>query len=726
MRSPQRSPGTSPRNSPKRRPLHERSDSQANEQILPSYLDPKLLSHHDREPAGRVYDKDPFPTLPSQVLTPSGGFPIFEDKTATGNLENVVVTRPSSPKHVRTKSEKGKAKRRPSPERASQASVLSVDLPPPASGQPVPSASLVSIRKQQLEALDAAVKRAEQMRAEQLASRASMRPLPTSNSGADEARDRAFLAKYQSLVLDRFAPGDRSSFQLPEQESYFQRPRSRASSHTISRPASRHSTRKSEERPRSASQPAPEAIGEDLSALLAQGIEVQYAKIKQPSMTSLRSESSSLRRAYPAPLRLKRKLGEERLARKQSGPELSTKSGTSLNSRPGASSSTSLTERPQTEGAPSHSFAVEFPDSPDMDLSLTLPEDSHAHGHDTDEQGDTLCELHTPALRPQRSGYLSEKGSVSRPGSSRSMVSQTSVNSLATHQQFLTFFLNDSHTTWAPPYYGGKSRLYLEAPSVVNLTPVPRPVTPNPGIERSPSNWGSISGMSSSSYSSSDYPSQIYIPRVRALKGAHIPDYLMNDESLHTSNVSQSISYATGDDPSIREASEGIRQQPRHWRQPVDDYYRPPTARGGTIGFDSLDMPETPRLRPDRNLGFSIYSLRTPSLDQYERPWGQTNRQYWMLLFGFIFPLSWMLAACLPIPPRPDWSRNPTNSRIDLEADITDLWNSQEVRRYQKARRWRVFNRFMSMFGLCVIGVVVSLEPFLRCFAHLMLPPTLL
>ncbi|KAB8416403.1 hypothetical protein FH972_024922 [Carpinus fangiana] len=697
-RSPRRSPAASPRNSTstKRRALHERSDSYANEQRVPDYFDLKDPTYRaaDHEP---IYAKDPFPTLPSHVLTPSGGFPIFEDSSATPTQErDVIITNPLSPGHARTRSEKGKTKRKSSPARR-QSGFQSVDLQAPTGGPPQ-SPSLVSLRKQQLEALDAAVKRAEKIRAEQLASRASMRPLPTTgHSEADEARDRAFLARYQSLVLDRFAPGDRFSARELADEQPFGRPRSRSSYHTLSRPGSQRSTRHSEERPRSASQPIPDA---DLTAMLSEGIEVQYAKIQQPSMASLRSESSSVRRAYPAPLRLKRKRAEDKLMRNEPAPEISLLSAIDLRSPRSQSLSRSNSRRQQTM-APPDGFSVNFPENSDMDLSLTLPVDAHLSGNYTDELGDTLGELHSPALRAQRSAYFSDK-SISRPASARSLASQASTTSLATHRQFITFFLNDSHTTWAQSYYAGKGRLYLEAPSVVNLNPAQRPQTPVEGVETSPSNWETLSGLSSASPNSSEYASQIYIPRIRALKGAHSEQDLTYDEEA---NYSQAYSYATGETPSVHEASEGTRHTARHW-QSSSDFYGPQTPHAP---FDACFLPETPRLRPDKNLGFSMYSLRTPSLDRYERPWGPVNRQYWLLLIGFICPFAWMVAACLSIPPRPEWRRGSNGSRLaDPAEDITDLWNSQEVRRYQKARRWRVFNRFMSVFGLCVIAIVIG------------------
>ncbi|KAF2085838.1 hypothetical protein K490DRAFT_45741, partial [Saccharata proteae CBS 121410] len=124
-----------------------------------------------------------------------------------------------------------------------------------------------------------------------------------------------------------------------------------------------------------------------------------------------------------------------------------------------------------------------------------------------------------------------------------------------------------------------------------------------------------------------------------------------------------------------------------------------------------------PRLRPDkRNISrASIWTV--PSISE---PLGllffnKNNRQILLFCIGFVFPLSWMLAAILPLPDRPDiniatGSTEPLShgDNADIERALVLEEALFEVKRYQKARWWRALNRAMSMFGLLVIGAIVS------------------
>lgn len=68
-----------------------------------------------------------------------------------------------------------------------------------------------------------------------------------------------------------------------------------------------------------------------------------------------------------------------------------------------------------------------------------------------------------------------------------------------------------------------------------------------------------------------------------------------------------------------------------------------------------------------------------------------------------------MVAACLPLPPRPYMQQSSANAeRPEMAEEVTDLFHQEDVKRWQKVRWWRNFNRFMSLTGLCVIAAVVS------------------
>lgn len=79
----------------------------------------------------------------------------------------------------------------------------------------------------------------------------------------------------------------------------------------------------------------------------------------------------------------------------------------------------------------------------------------------------------------------------------------------------------------------------------------------------------------------------------------------------------------------------------------------------------------------------------------------------WSFCLGFIFPLTWLVAALLPLPRKPDLDLEATmpSSDIALHARVYDL----EQRRYDNARWWRNLNRWMVPVGFIIIAVVVRL-----------------
>jgi hypothetical protein len=100
---------------------------------------------------------------------------------------------------------------------------------------------------------------------------------------------------------------------------------------------------------------------------------------------------------------------------------------------------------------------------------------------------------------------------------------------------------------------------------------------------------------------------------------------------------------------------------------------------------------------------------------------GPLNRQIILFCFGFIFPLSWFVAALLPLPPKPatfdpevaatrgviqPGSGDDSNTRIDT---LNPVKVEYEERRYLKAQWWRALNRIMCVAGLAIIGAIIAL-----------------
>ncbi|KAH0538747.1 hypothetical protein FGG08_004701 [Glutinoglossum americanum] len=118
----------------------------------------------------------------------------------------------------------------------------------------------------------------------------------------------------------------------------------------------------------------------------------------------------------------------------------------------------------------------------------------------------------------------------------------------------------------------------------------------------------------------------------------------------------------------------------------------------------------TPRLHPDRRAK-TVSIWQPPPLQ--EKPSGgifsRLNIQIVLFCLGFVFPFAWMIAAILPLPPYPDFVFDPRTSSLDLENMIARDAASIERAIYQRARWWRSLNRIMSIVGLLLIGAIVAL-----------------
>lgn len=68
-----------------------------------------------------------------------------------------------------------------------------------------------------------------------------------------------------------------------------------------------------------------------------------------------------------------------------------------------------------------------------------------------------------------------------------------------------------------------------------------------------------------------------------------------------------------------------------------------------------------------------------------------------------------MVAAFLPLPPRPHFEQSVTDAaHPELAEEVGDALLQEDIKKWQKARWWRNVNRFMSFTGLCVIATIVS------------------
>ena len=87
------------------------------------------------------------------------------------------------------------------------------------------------------------------------------------------------------------------------------------------------------------------------------------------------------------------------------------------------------------------------------------------------------------------------------------------------------------------------------------------------------------------------------------------------------------------------------------------------------------------------------------------------NAQVLGFILGFVFPISWFIAAFLPLPPKPNLNMDEV-SRIptpNMEAQLQQGLDIQDDIRYENARWWRCLNRVMCAVGIIVIVLVITL-----------------
>ncbi len=80
-------------------------------------------------------------------------------------------------------------------------------------------------------------------------------------------------------------------------------------------------------------------------------------------------------------------------------------------------------------------------------------------------------------------------------------------------------------------------------------------------------------------------------------------------------------------------------------------------------------------------------------------------------MLGFIFPISWFIAAFLPLPAKPVMTEvlhDPEFGGLTLQEQLGRQTIIREEIRYANLRWWRNLNRFMSMVGLVVVAIIVS------------------
>lgn len=118
----------------------------------------------------------------------------------------------------------------------------------------------------------------------------------------------------------------------------------------------------------------------------------------------------------------------------------------------------------------------------------------------------------------------------------------------------------------------------------------------------------------------------------------------------------------------------------------------------------------SPHLYTDRRtIQHSASAWTCPSMDTTTEPlFGRRNIQVYSFCLGFIFPLAWMIASFLPLPPKPKFGPEMMEADDDVAMEIESQLLSLQQRRYHNARWWRNLNRWMISLGVVIVVIIVS------------------
>ncbi|KUL81651.1 hypothetical protein ZTR_09261 [Talaromyces verruculosus] len=370
---------------------------------------------------------------------------------------------------------------------------------------------------------------------------------------------------------------------------------------------------------------------------------IQYPQIRAPSYASSYAESSASQIRRPA-----RTMSDRSVTRWN--PTLSTVPAQSVAD---SSAGDSISENKQGLGLINSSKST----------STIWPVEEN------DEHLDSLSNLPRSTLRHIPSSLI---GTESRPGSSSSM------------NGFLSVLPN-----WVRLYYRSNNGQLVTNPAMSIFessrpsTAASRPPTPHRYISQNPNPIGVVSR-----------------PRNRPSTERVVPAPLR----LVSDHPADPRSH-------WRPTPEEQRQQQQQQQQQRDQIEQS-TEAAAAAGDDSARRPfakaSSPHLHPDKTHPNPRYTWVAPSLDSRQEPTlGRRNVQKYAFCLGFVFPLIWLIAAFLPLPPQP--------SPMDEEQVVVSQPGAQyrieqyEKKRYYNARWWRNVNRVMVPVGIAIITIIIVL-----------------
>ncbi|KAF2243311.1 hypothetical protein BU26DRAFT_437302 [Trematosphaeria pertusa] len=688
-RAPKFSPPTT-RNVSPRRPLHDRSNSETNQ-----YSGPTIRIVED--PGTDVYSKTPFPSQPSQILPPRNapgyaferrGSRVSDQSVVANAVAKIESSKTLDPKPLQHK----KAIRHSTSTRASDADTLvassfspsssrfSQGSTPPSSPPPdfftkergldvleeVPSPPQKSTIRAVTPSISSGAD--DPLEGHALTPRASAASLASTASAESSPTYEAEHKRHSSSVSQ---PSGKGHKYTPSSGSH--KKKQASSTNTAPRRLIAKESTESfaysdtsyySERPRSSSHPSP-TLHEARTATFASGVRVHYPVVRAPSASSLWAESQDLP-TISSRMNNRASQVHQWSSQLSTIPSESERGSRSIGRASHSFSARShsqddngipgpafIPRRRQTVGSVSSSDNVSS-EMTESSVAMPLPlfspitrPSGDERDSDERERHDTITPLQSPPLRMKRS-FLRRHDSDSR---------STTSSRPSSSQSDLSTFIANTIPAWARVYYRRGERTSLGAPeSSTESSESIRVPTAHSGRTNTPSE--------------SNFPLSIYRPRNRPHQRISQPDTV----SISDGPFEQEI-YVIG--PARRPLAE----------------------------------PFTPHLRPDRRSQARLSAWKAPSFDDSlgSMLFSRQNRQILLFCLGFIFPLAWMIASFLPLPPDPDLVQEPTPSQMDLERQLAQELGPVEDKTFRKAMWWRNLNRIMSGIGTLLIGVIIAL-----------------
>ncbi|KAI9797755.1 MAG: hypothetical protein M1835_006927 [Candelina submexicana] len=669
--TPKRSPNRSPRQSPKRRALHERSDSDTNALTSPSL---RMVDRSDAE----IYASDPFPSRPSQILSPSQGF-MFEDgehDVSHFRFPYNAPTKPLSgaPRPLQISKKRGNNLARPgiaseieSPTSNLQTSPSSVEGPSSHARikSKAPSEHVRSLKRATKALSDTYPIPSGHVTVGSdsgLAHSPSVNDEPPRALAFPDATSNVSYTSLASMASSDVPKGKRSKRRSASYTAFpppIPIPASKGNASTSSAlftPVPQKSTdslsSSSASRPsslgrRSSSIPSVPSVVDLRTAQVAEA-KLQYPVVRAPSasgswaattITIPKRQQRIAERAVPRSREWSTQLstvssGSERTSQANTDERSSGGYGRMAEDRMPSISSSLLVEHAPSEDSTAYPPPLFSPNQRGT-TGTTIRMVS-----DADERNDSITDLHSPMLRPQVSGFLSISSAESRPATRNDRpISKGS-------------FLTHGIPAWARTYYArnGHSRGSLGAPFSSTEATGSRPQSTSPVTD--------------------NLPLSIFRPRNRP-HDIDMPDR----RSMEITPAPQQQGLTRG--PSRRKITE-------LW---------------------------SPHLQQDKRTTARRSMWREPPFEerQESNPLDRRNVQILAFCIGFVCPIAWMIGAFLPLPRNPYIAPKGDAGRPDIEEAMTRVLGPVDEAKYENARWWRNLNRILSVVGLIVIIAVIAL-----------------